>query len=103
MPLNEEQVQKVRLVLASAGWNDVMRPVYANRAHQAIKTLCLSRPERAGEFKDVDDETLRAIIRECEWMVNVWNNEIHVQEYNRKRDELDASGEPATPPANPEG
>lgn len=96
--LDETQVNKVRLVLQSAGWNDVMRPTYLQRANEAIKTLCLSRPERAGQFANTEDETLRAIIRECEWMLNVWPNEIKVFELNRQRDELDAA---QMPPANP--
>lgn len=93
MALTEEQVLKVRQVLASSGWNEVISPALANRARQAIKALCLSRSERATEYKggdfDTDDDILRAIIRDCEWMLTVWVNEVNVGEYNRRRDELD--------------
>ena len=95
MALNQEQVQKVRLVLASTGWNDVMRPALENRGRQALKALTLSRTERAGAYKgtdfDTDDDVLRAIIRDCEWMAVVWTNEIAVSEHNRRLDELDAA------------
>lgn len=93
MALNEEQVQKVRLVLASSGWNEVMHPALVNRGRQAVKALCLSRSERTTAFKgtdfDTDDEVLRAMIRDTEWMTAVWANEIAVSEHNRRLDELD--------------
>lgn len=93
MALTEEQVQKVRLVLSTAGWNDVMRPALENRGRQALKSLTLARSERAGHFKgtdfDTEDDVLRAIIRDCEWMVACWSNEIRVAEYNRNLEELE--------------
>lgn len=98
MALNETQVQKVRQVLASSGWNEVMKPALIKRGQQAVKALCLSRTERTSQFKggdfDTDDEILRAIIRDCEWMVVVWENEVSVAEYNRRRDELDRQNSP---------
>lgn len=94
MALNNEQIQKIRLVLASSGWREVMLPALANRGHQAVKALCLSRSERAVDFKgtdfDTEDEILRAMIRDCSWMSSVWSNEVEVADYNRRRDELDA-------------
>lgn len=91
--LNDEQVQKVRQTLSTSGWNDVMRPALENRAREAMKALTHSRTERAGSYKgthfDTDDDILRAIIRDCEWMVVCWQNEVQVAEYNRQRDELD--------------
>ena len=93
MALNEEQIQKVRLVLASSGWNDVMRPAIENRGRQAVKALCLAPTERAAAFKgsdfDTEDHVLRAIIRDSEWMLVCWDNELKVFEYNRRLDELD--------------
>ena len=100
MPLNDEQVQKVRLVLASSGWNDVMRPALENRCRQAVKSLTLTRSERATQYKgtdfDTDDDVLRALIRDCEWMVVVWANELSVAEHNRRVDELDRQAENGT-------
>lgn len=93
MALNEEQIQKVRLVLASSGWNDVMKPAIENRGRLALRALALSRSERAVEFKgtdmDTDDDILRAMIRDATWMTSVWTNEVSVFEHNRRLDELD--------------
>ena len=93
MALNDEQVQKVRQTLYTAGWNDVMKPALENRGRQALKALVLSRTERVAAFKgtdfDTDDDVLRAVIRDVEWMTCVWDNEVKVSEYNRQRDELD--------------
>jgi len=91
--LTDEEVQKVRLVLASAGWNDVMRPRLENRARNAIKALVLHRAERTEMYKgqdfDAEDGDLRAMIRACEWMIAVWPNELFAAEHNRRLDELD--------------
>lgn len=90
--LGEEDIQKVRLVLASDGWNHVMKPALHRRGTQALKALALTRPERAVQMKgsdfDTDDDVLRAMIRESEWMLSAWDNEVLVFEHNRKRDEL---------------
>ena len=91
MALSGEQVEKVRLTLQTSGWNDVMQPLYAARSREAIKALCLTPGERAGPFKDLDDNALRGIIRECEWMLNVWANEIKVFEHNQRIDEMERS------------
>ena len=92
MALNEEQIQKVRLVLSTSGWKDVMHPALVNRGRQAVKALVSSRSERATAYKgtdfDTEDDVLRAIIRDCEWMTSVWTNEIQVAEHNRQVDEL---------------
>lgn len=107
--LTEEQAQKVRLVLSTSGWKDVMEPAYKRRSFEALKALALSPSEReksGGEFKNMDDASLRAIIRECEWMTFVWQNELNVHEMNRRRDELASqeaggNGFPQPLPANP--
>lgn len=97
MALDAEQIGKVRLLLMSSGWNDVLKPVIANRAHGAIKALVLHPSERKGEYEGVDDTALRAKVQECEWMLSVWSNEIAVHEHNRRIEELDRQdngGEP---------
>lgn len=102
--IDSDQADKLRLALSSSGWNDVIKPVIAARAHEAIKMLCLAPSERSGQFKDLDDSSLRGIIREGEWMLNVWENELKVYDHNRRLDELDRQGAttaPPTPTANP--
>lgn len=101
--LDGDQIQKLRLTLAGDGWNHVMKPLLLNRGRAALKALVLTRSERATEFAksdfDTDDEVLRAMIRDSEWMVTCWDNEVAVYEHNRRLDELDGAsptgGEPA--------
>ena len=90
MALNEEQVGKIRNLLASSGWNDVMKPVIATKAHNAIKALVLNPAERTGEYKDRDDASIRSDIKVLEWVLSCWQNEISVFEHNKRLEELDA-------------
>lgn len=57
-----------------------------------MKALVMSRAERAAHFKgtdfEADDDVLRAIIRDCEWMVYAWVNELATNEANRRNEEL---------------
>ena len=98
--LTSEQVEQVRTILSSSAWNDVMKPVLMNRAHTALKALVLDSAEREGDYKGMEDTAIKARIRECEWMLSAWVNEVAVHDHNRRRDELDrqtnGSGEPAT-------
>ena len=96
MALNEDQVQKVRLLLQSSGWNDVVKPAIAQRANAAIKNLILTPAERTGEFKEMDDSAIRAQIREAEWLLAVFVNEVAVFDHNRRLDELQRQDNPET-------
>lgn len=104
MALNEDQISKIRLHLQSSAWNDVIKPLLALRANSAIKALVLSPSERDGEYKEMDDATIRARIREVEWMLTAFVNEVAVFEHNRRLDELERQGSPDSsipPTANP--
>lgn len=97
MALNEEQIQKVRLMIAGSGWNDVVRPVLAKRAQDALKALVLHPGERGGEYKNITDDQLRVRIQEAEWMLTCWTNEIAVFEHNRRLEELERQQNGANP------
>lgn len=106
--MTEEQIQKVIETVNTSGWKEVMQPAYAQRARNALTALALDLSERkvaGGEFKDLEDPQLRAIIRECEWMLGVWANQIKVYRDNRARDELalrqNGADSPLIPAANP--
>jgi hypothetical protein len=106
--MTEEQIQKVIETVNSSGWKEVMEPAYAQRARTALAAVALDPEERkasGGEFKDLGDAQLRAIIRECEWMLGVWRNQITVYHRNRARDELverqNGADSPLIPAANP--
>ena len=102
--MNEEQIQAVIATVRSSGWGQIMQPAYANRAKQALAALTVAPSEReksGGEFKHLDDANLRAIIRECEWMLTVWENVINSYHQNRVRDELSGRQNGADSPLNP--
>ena len=86
------------MTLVTGGWTDVMKPAIENRGRSAVKALVLSRAERTQAYKgtdfDTDDDVLRAIIRDCEWMIVCWYNEIKASEHNRRLDELDRQNSP---------
>ena len=94
--LDATQVEKLRVLLATSGWNDVMKPVLLQRAHTALEALVLDFSEREGEFKGMEDQVIRARIREAKWMLSCWANEVLVHDHNRRLDELDRArdGEP---------
>jgi hypothetical protein len=100
--LNPDQIEKVRGTLYTSGWNDVMKPMLLNRGRMAVKALVLTRTERDAEMKGTDfatdEDVLRAIIRDVEWMLNIWDNEVNAANHNRLRDELDAAN--GSEPAN---
>jgi len=100
MALNEEQVSKIRGLLQPSAWNDVVKPVIATRANAAIKALILTPAERTGEYKDMDDSAIRAQVREAEWLLAVFVNEVAVFDHNRRVDELQRQDDPETT-ANP--
>lgn len=105
--LTDDQATKLHLTVMSSGFKEIIEPAIGNRHKAALKALALSPSEResgGGEFKNADDATLRATLRECEWMLGVWHNELNVYRDNRVRDELAAqqNGEisPLIPTAN---
>jgi len=91
--LTPDEAEQVALVLRMAGWNNVMRPRLEARIKKASRALTLEPSERGQEFKgtefDAEDHVLRVIIRQCEWMVFSWHNEVQVAAHNQRRDELD--------------
>lgn len=99
--LDATQIDQLKLLLSTKGWQEVMRPVIGTRAAQLIKTLVLHPSERPEQ--DRDDSRLRGRIEELEWMLAAWPNEINVYEHNRRLDELDRVTEDGLEPspANP--
>jgi hypothetical protein len=79
-------------MLASSGWAAI-RARLENRAHTATKALVMTVAERSKSFSgqdfDASDDALRVMIRDCEWMIYSWENEVAVAGHNQRRDELD--------------
>jgi len=93
--LTNEQAQQVSIVLHMGGWNEVMKPALIQRREIAMAALVLSRSERQTKLKgtdfDTDDDVLRAMVKDCSWMTNIWETEVNVARHNQQRDELDAA------------
>jgi hypothetical protein len=95
MALSEEQIESVRLMFASSGWRDVVRPALINRSKMLITALRQAPGRRTGECKGLEDHELRARLDEDEWLLVAFQNEIMVFDHNKRLDELDAAhGEP---------
>lgn len=99
--IDEQQAQKVRLVLTSSGWNDVIAPAIRARGQEALRSLRLSPLAREKHYGPdspfrTSDEALRVMIDDCEWMAVAFLNELIVHDVNRQREELATAGQPAT-------
>ena len=90
MALTEEQIQIVKQGLAGSFWNDVVVPTLAQRGNSALRILKLFPNEREGDSAKMTDDELRAQIREAEYLLSVFKNEVTVYEMNRRREELAA-------------
>lgn len=95
--LNQDQVEKLKITMSTAGWREVVIPAIAARGNESIKALCLSPSERKGEAQNVQDEDLRARIREAEYVLGAFQNEVKVFDMNRARDELERQEDGANP------
>jgi hypothetical protein len=84
--LTAEDIDKVKLTMRTAGWNEVMLQRVADRIRAKIKILLLHPSERREPERD--DNVLRAQIAELQWFVEYWDAEIQAHEINRKADEL---------------
>lgn len=100
MPLDEQDIGKLRQMLGSSAWRDVMQPRIENRLREKIKTLTLHRAERSGQESGT---ALRGAIEELQWMLLCWQNEVTVFDHNRRVDELheQAASRELAPTANP--
>jgi hypothetical protein len=74
------------------GWNKVVKPWFANRANSAIKALCIAPEQREGDAKGLSDDALRSRIRECEYLLFGFQNEVTVNRMNRQREALAQNG-----------
>lgn len=97
----QEQIDALRVLMAGAGWRNVMQPAIALRGKSALRALCIEPEQREGEWKGHDDKSLRATVRECEWMLSAWENHVRIYDINRaqaERQSLDnGNGETSEP------
>ena len=89
--INEDVYNKLRPLLMSGGWREIVVPSILNRGREALKALCLNpeeRKDRGGDFKNKNDDQLRQIVEESERFATVWDNEVKVYDLNRRSDEF---------------
>ena len=110
MALNDEQVEKLRSVMSTVGWREIVVPVAENRIREISKLLMLFPSERPEPYKSLPehlaDHILRSEAKGVEWLIFSLRNEVAAYDFNRRRDELDRQADPngsAHPltPANP--
>lgn len=93
---SEEELNSLRQVVYSDGWTKIIRPALLKRGSEAMKSLLLSRAERskkyAGSEFDTEDDVLRAMVRNVEWLAAAFSNEVLIAEHNRRLDELQRRG-----------
>lgn len=108
--LNSLQMEQLRRLLVSAGWNDVVKLAIQGKLDTCQKLAFLLPNERPEPYKGMDDHTATAILRgevkALEWVLHAFENEVIVDNVNRRREELARldtnGGQPAdTQAANP--
>lgn len=82
--LSNEEADWVRLTLQTNGWQRVMMPRIAQRGKEALRQLVLFPGERQQGF---DDNKLRAIISEAEWLLTAFENEVKMNLEERRKEE----------------
>ena len=99
MALNSEQIEKVRGLLQSSGWREVVKPVLDQRALNIQKIFRLLPSERSEPYKNQDDMTvmnlLRGRLEEIEWFAAAFANEVSVYDMNQRQDETQRQANPA--------
>ncbi len=85
--MNDEQIERLKLTLATSGWKDVIQVIYAQRGQALIKVLVQAPDQRSGEFKGASDDLIRGRLQEIEWTLTAWHNQIVNHEINRRQEE----------------
>ena len=102
--LGPEQIEKLKLVLYSSGWKEVMKPLLEQRLLTVRKLANLLPTERPEPYSKIEDHTATSVLRgegkALEWVIAAFQNEVIVADANRKQEELDGKPDEGVP-ANP--
>jgi hypothetical protein len=94
--LNEQQIQKVRSMMQSSGWTEVLVPLVAGRGSEFTKIALRMPANRAEPYKDVDDRDamnhIRGRIEEIKWVLEFFVNEINVHDFNARNEQTQTNG-----------
>lgn len=86
--LNEDDIEKLRGLLRSSAWNDVMKPALVGRL-QVLMGLLVLDPSARGE-KGLSDETIRGSIKQVNWTLSRFEQAVEEFDHNRRLDTRDA-------------
>lgn len=82
--LDAEDIEKLRYLLRSAAWQEVVRPVLLARKAILMQTLLLDREERADKS---DDQKVKGRIQEIDWIVTRFEQAVDEFDHNSAVDE----------------
>lgn len=94
--LDGEAVEKIRGMLYGHGYREVFKPIVEERI-KTLRGLALMLPiERPEPYKSLDDSgatsILKGEVRALEWVVNAFENEVKIADFNRKQEEAQING-----------
>ena len=90
--LNNDQCEKLMVMLETGGWKEVFTPVVAQRGQSGIKALCVTLEEREGVWKGKSDEYIRGALSVYEYVLSAFQNEVTVNRGNRQREQANGEG-----------
>ena len=93
--LNDDDIAKLRMILSSSAWNDVMKPAMAGRIQVLVAMLVLPLEERGD--KPMTDDSIRGGIREIQWCMNKFEQVVQQYDHNQRIDQRDAEMAAASP------
>ena len=87
--LDAEQAEKVRNLLASSAWRDLMKPTLIERGRQFSRMAIGFGSERPKPYDQASTDFLRGVVHEIEWMLSAWEGDLAAYDTNRLRDEME--------------
>ena len=89
--LSSEEVEKLRGLLQTSAWREVVVPKLEARKKRMEEIGLMLPTERPEPYKGLDDQMATSLARGearcCEWLLHAFENEVVVHDLNHKRDE----------------
>ena len=91
--VTSDDIEKLRNLLRSSAWNDVVLPALEGRKLVKMAQLVLDPDERKGQ----KDETIRGGIQELQWVMTRFEQVVREFDHNQRIDDRDAELAKASP------
>lgn len=82
--LDEAEIEKLRYLIRSAGWSEIVRPVLLARKNILLQALVLDENERA---EKVSDQKIKGRIAEIDWILTRFEQAVQQYDHNVAVDE----------------